>query len=88
MGCKGKGGVPTRTVKRFNNTKGFGVIAPEGGGKGIFVHLPAVDPRDPHLKVSGHPRLFSGEILGTISPGACVLFSAWSCDGRKEIQMR
>jgi hypothetical protein len=88
IGGKGKGGLPTRTVKWFNSTKGFGVMVPQGGGKGIFVHLPAVDPRDPHLKVSGRPRLFSWEIIGMISPGARVLFSAWSCGRRKEIQMR
>ncbi|MCA3448325.1 MAG: cold-shock protein [Rhodobacter sp.] len=80
--------MPTRTVKRFNSTKGFGVIAPEGGGKGIFVHLSAVDPRDSPLNVSGRPRLLPEEILVTISPGACGLFTGRSGDRRKKIQMR
>ena len=31
------------TVKWFNETKGYGFIAPEGGSKDVFVHISAVE---------------------------------------------
>ena len=33
----------TGTVKWFNNTKGYGFIAPSDGGRDIFVHITAVE---------------------------------------------
>jgi len=61
------------TVKFFNTAKGFGFIAPEGGGKDVFVHATAVE-------VSG---------LGTLSEGQKVSFETQpDAKGSKAVNLK
>ena len=46
----------TGTVKWFNESKGFGFISPEGGGKDVFVHFSAI-------KADGFRTLAEGQAV-------------------------
>ena len=49
--------MPKGTVKWFNPTKGYGFIAPDTGGKDIFVHISAVQK-------AGLRCLYEGQKVG------------------------
>ncbi|UXU75929.1 MULTISPECIES: cold-shock protein [unclassified Paracoccus (in: a-proteobacteria)] len=49
------------TVKWFNATKGFGFIAPENGGKDVFVHISALERAGIRQLNDGQPVTFEIE---------------------------
>ena len=53
---KGSTSMPQGTVKWFNPTKGYGFIAPDTGGKDIFVHISAVQKAGLRSLAEGHRR--------------------------------
>ena len=48
----------TGTVKWFNETKGFGFIQPDDGGKDVFVHISAVERAGLRTVVEGQKLSF------------------------------
>jgi CspA family cold shock protein len=49
------------TVKWFNETKGYGFIAPEGGRKDVFVHITALERAGLRSLKDGQPVTFDIE---------------------------
>jgi CspA family cold shock protein len=51
----------TGTVKWFNETKGFGFIAPSGGGDDVFVHHTAIQGKGFKTLAEGQAVTFDTE---------------------------
>ncbi|GEP04295.1 cold-shock protein [Methylobacterium oxalidis] len=51
----------TGTVKWFNETKGFGFIQPDDGGKDVFVHISAVERSGMRTLVEGQKVAYEME---------------------------
>jgi CspA family cold shock protein len=51
----------TGTVKWFNESKGFGFIAPEDGGKDVFVHFSAIQAEGFRVLTEGQKVTFEVE---------------------------
>jgi CspA family cold shock protein len=53
--------MPVGIVKWFNPTKGFGFVAPENGGKDVFVHISAVQKAGMRTLAQGQKISFDME---------------------------
>ena len=51
----------TGTVKFYNEQKGFGFIAPDSGGKDVFVHATALERAGMHSLSEGQKVSFDTE---------------------------
>jgi len=53
--------MPTGTIKWFNTTKGYGFVAPDSGGKDVFVHISAVQKAGLRTLNEGQKIMFDTE---------------------------
>ena len=47
----------TGTVKWFNESKGYGFIAPDGGGKDLFAHFREIQGQDGYKTLAENARV-------------------------------
>ena len=65
----------TGTVKWFNDSKGFGFITPEGGGKDLFAHHTAIQ-MDGYKSLKEGQAVEFDETQGQKGPAASNIRSA------------
>src|SRR4029078_9670158 len=58
--------MPTGRVKFFNTDRGYGFIAPDGGGSDVFVHVHDVEAAGMKILVAGQPLAYD---IGTARDG-------------------
>ena len=68
--------MPKGTVKWFDPTKGYGFIAPETGGKDVFVHISAVGKAGLRTLNEGQEARFEIEQQQNGRSAAVNLYSA------------
>ena len=58
--------MPSGRVKFFNTDRGYGFIAPDGGGSDVFVHVHDVEAAGMKILVAGQPLAYD---IGTARDG-------------------
>jgi cold shock protein len=58
--------MPSGRVKFFNSDRGYGFIAPDGGGSDVFVHVHDVEAAGMKILVAGQPLAYD---IGTARDG-------------------
>jgi CspA family cold shock protein len=71
----------TGTVKWYNETKGYGFILPDNGGKDVFVHATAVERAGMRGLAEGQKVSYEVEAdRRTGKESATNLLPFWSCN--------